>query len=385
MSTDTHKILPFDFNLTARKLETTLPMILPEVQDNCTRNYQMLALISQRGNVRFNDGGLGINWKVKHRNHKVQGTNGESPRNWTQMNPYRTARLDWRGYEVTDTISGREVKQNKGEAAIINIFEEFENNLKKSIEQELGPQFYNDGYDASHPNYWHGFLSMFRQNGQTLNGDGSGARAKNAADKVVYAEGNFAELDTELGAYSGNQHDTSVPWPQGTADAHYDFWTPLILQWDGSTAFAGDTNGEKLKNAIRYGVTHSQRNVDRTGPLTHFWLDRTNYIAFKDFYETKQTIEVTSGTELYSLGFKNVILFDGVEVSFENAVPSGFGFGVNMDQMEIRCLDDMLFSMDGPEWDIDLKLFKAAVSTESNLLCRSPRNTVILAPAAKVV
>lgn len=382
---ESNKILPFDPHVTERKLQTTMPMILDEVQDACMRNYQMMAIINSRGNVFFGDQGLGINWKVKFRNHKVVGTSGENARSWSQMNPYKTARLEWRGYEVTDTISKQETRTNKGESAIINVYNEFESNLRKSIEQELGPQFYNDGYDTTHPDYWHGLLSMYRQAGETLHLD-SGvmtARARNDNDKVINPSGSFGELNCALGAYSGAQHDTSVVWPEGTADAHYDFWSPLMLQWDKS-GFAGSTNGEKFKNAMRYGITHAQRNVDRNGPITNFWTDRTNYIALKDFYEGKQTLEVTAGTELYNLGFKNVIMFDGVEVSFENAVPTGFGFGLNMANLEIRCLDTQMFTMDGPQYDMDLRLFKAAVETHSNLLCRSPRNTLILAPGSQV-
>ncbi len=383
--TDTARILPFDFNVTARKLQTTLPQILSEVQENCMRNYQMLALIQSRGNISFGNHGLGLNWKVKYRNHRVQGSNGENPRNFSQQNLYQTARLDWRGYEVTDTISKREIQQNRGEAAIINVMEEFETNLKKSIEQELGPQFYNDGYDSAYPNYWHGLNSMYRQAGQTfhINGGVMTARSRNDADKVIVPAGSYAELSCVLGAFSGTQHDPSVIWPEGTADAHYDFWSPLMLQWD-KAGFTGTTDGEKLKNAMRFGITHAMRNVDRTGPITNVWTDRSNYIALKDFYEGKQTLEVTAGTQLYELGFRNVIVFDGVEVSFENAVPTGFAYGMNMDSVEIRCLDDELFAMDGPTYDMDLKLMKAAVETNSNMLCRSPRNTFFLAPASAV-
>lgn len=384
MST-TGKILPLDYNVTIRKLQTTLPKILPEVQENCMRNYMMLALVQSRGNVYFNDNGLGINWKVKYRHHNLQGTNGENPRSYSQINQYQTARLDWRGYEVTDVISKQEVRQNKGESALINVFGDFEKNLRMSIEQGMGPQLYNDGYDATHPDYWHGLLSMYRQAGQTyyLNSNVMTARSVNAADKVIVPSGSYAEINCALGAYSGSQHDVSVVWPEGTADAHYDFWSPLMLQWNG-TGFSSGTNGEKFKSAMRFGLTHAQRNTTKEGPITHVFTDRTNFIALKDYYEGKQTIEVTAGTELYQLGFKNVLIFDGVEVTFENAVPAGFGFGVNMNNVEIRCLDDMLFTLDGPQYDMDLKLYKAAVETHSNMLYRSPRNFLFLAPSTAV-
>lgn len=376
------KILPFDFHMTARKMQTTLPMILPEVQDNCTRRYAMLALLMSRGLVKFNDYGLGINWKTKYRNHRLQGSSGENPRNYSQLNQYQTAYLDWRGYEVTDVISRKEIKQNKGPAALVRVFDEFEQNLRKSIENEMGPQFYNDGYDEAHPDYWHGLMSLFRQAGETL-GPSNVARARNDADKVIAPAGTYGQLSCALGAFSGSQHDPTVNWPEGTADTQYDFWSPLMLQWDKS-GFTGTADGEKFKNALRFGLTHAQRNNDGKGAITQCFTDRTNMIGLKEFYETKQTIEVTAGTELYSLGFKDVMVFDGVEIMAENAMPKGFGIAVNIENVELRCLDGQLFEMDGPEYDMDLKVFKAAVETQSNLLFRSPRNFLFLAPGSAV-
>lgn len=377
------KILPFDFNLTARKMQSTLPMILPEVQEACTRRYQMLALLMSRGLVKFNDYGLGINWKVKFKNHRLQGSNGENARNYSQINQYQTAYLDYRGYEVTDVISRKEIKQNQGPAALIRIFEDFEKNLRASIENEMGPQFYNDGNDATKPDYWHGLLSLYRQAGQTLNANNV-PRARNDSDKVIVPAGSYAQLSCVLGAFGGAQHVVSTNWPDGTADTQYDFWSPLMLQWDRS-GFTGTTNGEKLKNAMRFGLTHAQRNSDDKGAITQCWTDRTNMIDLKEFYDGKQTIEVAAGTELYKLGFKDVMVFDGVEISTENAMPKGFAIGVNIENVEIRCLDDMLFQMDGPEYDMDLKVFKAAVETSSNMLFRSPRNFMFLAPGSAVV
>lgn len=377
------KMVPFDFNLTARKMQTTLPMILPEVQEACTRRYAMLALLNSRGLVKYNDFGLGITWKVKNRNHRLQGSNGENPRNYSQLNQYQTAYLDYRGYEVTDTISRKEIKQNKGEAALIKVFDDFEGNLRRSIENEMGPQFYNNGNNPAFPDYWHGLMSLFLQNGQTL-GPNNVPRARNTADRVVVPNGSYGQLSCNLGAFSGAQHDPTVNWPDGTADTQYDFWSPLMLQWDAA-GFAGVSNGEKFKNALRFGLTHAGRNADAKGAITQVFTDRTNMIDFKAFHDSMQRIEVTSGTELYQLGFKDVIVFDGVELTTENAMPRGFGIGVNIENVELRCLDDMLFSMDGPEYDMDLKVFKAAVETQSNLLFRSPRNFMFLAPAAAIV
>jgi len=377
----------FDGRLTERQLQSNRTNILEGITDACTRNLQMMALLQQSGNILYGQGGFGMFWKIKHKLHRLIGSNGERARNYNQVNQYKTARLDYRGYEVNDTISRKELKQNRGDSAVIKIFDDFEQNLITSMEQGLGPQFYGDGDNVANPDSWHGLLSMVRHNGETINAATNTARARNDADKVVSPTGTYAGLECGLGEYGGAQNETNVTWPEGTAGTEYDFWSPLMLQWDG-TGFgtsASPTDGEKLVDALQYGLIHAQRNTNKNGAISNFWTDRTSFFSLKRHATSLQTIEVTTGGDLYKLGFKNTIEVDGVTCSFENAIPVGYGFGMNMADMELRCLDDQMFEIDGPEWDMDLQLWKTAVQTNSNLVFRSPRNCLFLLPASAIV
>lgn len=373
----------FDGRLTERQLQSNRTNILEGTTDACMRNLQMLALLKQQGNILYGQGGFGMFWKVKYKLHRIIGSNGERARQYNQVNQHKTAKLDYRGYEVNDTISRKELKQNRGDSAIIKIFDDFEKNLITSMEQGLGPQFYGDGDLASNPDSWHGLLSMVRHNGQTIQASNNTARSRNDADKVVAPAGTYAGLECGLGEYGGSQTETTVSWPEGTANTEYDFWSPLMLQWDG-TGFTGSTNGAKLVDALQYGLIHAQRNTNKNGAISNFWTDRTSFFELKRHATSLQTIEVTTGGDLYKLGFKNTIEVDGVTCSFENAIPAGYGFGLNMAEMELRCLDDDLFEIDGPEWDMDLQLWKTAVQTNSNLVFRSPRNNLFLVPKAAI-
>lgn len=377
----------FDGRLTERQLQSNRTNLLEGVTDACTRNLQMLALLKDKGSILFGQGGFGMFWKVMYKHHKVVGSNGERARSWGQTNQFRTARLDYRGYEATNTISRKELKQNRGESAVIKIFDDFEKNLIASMEQGLGPEFYGDGDNPANPDAWHGLLSLIRQNGKTIEAATNTKRSRNDADRVIYAEGSYAGLDCELASYGGSQAQTNVSWPEGTANSEYDFWTPLMLQWDGTGFGVGTnaTNGNKLVDALQYGLIHSQRNTNLNGAISNFWTDRSSFFALKQHATSLQTIEVTTGGDLYRLGFKNTIEIDGVTCSFENAIPTGYGFGVNIEDVELRCLDDQLFEIDGPDWDVDLQIWKTAVQTNSNLVYRSPRNFLALVPKASVV
>jgi hypothetical protein len=52
------------------------------------------------------------------------------------------------------------------------------------------------------------------------------------------------------------------------------------------------------------------------------------------------------------LGFDDVLNQDGVMIDTDFDVPSGVGYGLNVDQMELGSLDNVLFASRGPEFDI---------------------------------
>ena len=98
--------------------------------------------------------------------------------------------------------------------------------------------------------------------------------------------------------------------------------------------------------------------------------------------DDKERIAISSENSLRALGFKNVLNFDGIEVSWEAAIASGVGYGLNYDNMELKSMDDALLRSEGPEYDIHSQSFNAVVSTLSNMKFSSPRNFFKLAALA---
>lgn len=375
----------FDRFAWARSLHTTMPTLLREVENAASKNYQIMALMESAGRISTGHGGEGIQWPVRYKNHKAIGATGENSRSFSPTNLFKTAAQGWRGYEVTDSIKRREMEKNKGEAAVIKVLDGFAERLKESLLVELAHQFYVDGEDPENERFWHGFKTLSRTNGQTINVDGSGARSKNAADKVAAPSGTYANLSCVLGQYGGAQ-DSSAPWPEATQDAQYDFWSPLIVQRDSSAFGDGSNPGADLEKALRYGITHAQRNSTIDGQITNVFMDRSLYISLKETNSDKQTIEVTNSPEsLLSMGFKNVYRFDGIEIGFENAVPVGYAFGINLACMELMALTDSLFTDEGgPQYDINTQSMNAVVSTLSNIKYKSPRNFVVWKPNSEI-
>ena len=358
----------------ARTLNTTLADYLREEEKAILRNYQMLALLESQGRTVMNVGGEGFVWEVQFDVHAVEGNTGETIRQFNRRNLWKNANLDYRGYQVTDAISNRELLANRGQAAVVNVFNRFMERLTESMKLGLATEPYVDGNASGNETSWHGLESMFSVNG-TLNVSDGTQRSTNAADLVGYPNDTYAGISTALGTYGGD-NETGAVWPDGIADPSFDFWTPLIVQYV-STAFNGsaDTWAAQGDEAMRYAIIHSQRNTLADGQPTNVFLTRNLYRQFLDLIDSKEQINVmrNEATGLVALGFKNVVNFDGVDVSWEAAIPTGVGYGLNIKAIELRSMHPQLFVPEGPEYDLVQQQHLAVVSTLSNLRFRSPR------------
>ena len=177
-----------------------------------------------------------------------------------------------------------------------------------------------------------------------------------------------------LGNYGGEQ-ESGTGWPNGIADSEYDFWSPLIVNYT-SSAFDGSANtfAAQGDEAMRFAIIHAQRNSSQKGQITNIMLGRELYMDLLNLIDDKERIQITSEHQLRALGFKNTVNFDGIEVSWENAVPTAVGYGMNYDNIELKSMDSSLLRSEGPEYDIHSQSFNAVVSTLSNLKFSSPRN-----------
>lgn len=357
----------------ARSSATTLAKHMTEVEPAMLRNFAMGALLDASGRVSMNNGGEGFDWPVQYRLHQVEGNTGQTVRNFARRNLWKTANLEYRGYQVTDSMFYREFKSNTGPEAIVKVFDKFVDRLTESMKQALGTEYYIDGSASGNENSWHGLESMFAAT-QTINISTGAARAANAADKLYYPNDTYAGLSTVLGNYGGEQ-ESGVVWPDGVADSEYDFWTPLIIQVD-SSAFNGsaDSFAAQGDEAMRYGIIHSQRNSSVDGQITQIFLARDFYMDLLNLLDDKEQINITPEHSLRAMGFTNVVSFDGVEVTWETGVPQSTGYGINLNCIELLSMDSSLFRPEGPEYDIHSQSFNAVVSTLSNLKFKSPRN-----------
>lgn len=357
----------------ARLFNTTLAEHRQGMEENMMRNYQMGALLESNGRVTYNHSGNGFDWNIQFKLPPASGNTGEQTRNFVRRNYNKVANLDWRGYEVTDSMTWFEFLANKGEEGIVKIFDNMVGNLTKGLKQHFGRQYYVDGNATGNETCWHGFESMFgRTSNKTIDITNGAERTANQADAICVPSDTYAGISTVLGTYGGEQ-ETSTPWPHGVASPEYDFWSPLIIVFDSTEFGATDDKFDKGDEAIRYGLTHSQRNLGGLDEqTTQVFLDRELFRAFKKAQGAKEEIVVDNASQgtLRSLGFKNSFIFDGVEITSENGVPNRVGYGININKVELASMDSTLLKTEA-EWDMRTQSYNAVVSTLSNIVFKS--------------
>jgi len=342
--------------------QTTIQDYIKGQIDNTLRNYKLPALLQQKGLITYNNSGTGFEWVVKYIQKPMQQyASGVQPIFSTQ-NRWQRAKLDYRGYYVSDQLHEVDELMNKGDQALHKILANMASNLYTEMEQQFHSQFFVDGSATGYQNAINGFESFF------------GSSGIQPAGYVGTPNSTYAGLDCALGD-QGGQWSTNgsgqVEWPRGYGDPEYDYWSPMIVYYDDVASFGNGGWAANCEKAMSFAIAHTRRNNGKDGMLDVFMLTPELFRQYKDFNRGRQRINVDPGlrTGLISMGFTDVIHMDGVEVTQEFGVASGVGYGLNISEMELRSMRSQLFEAAGPEWVIQFAAYLAFIRFNGNLQC----------------
>jgi hypothetical protein len=361
----------------ARTIGTTLVTHLKEEEQTTFRKFKVFAALEGSGRVAMNQGGRGFDWQVRYRNQPVTSNNGESPRVFSRHNLWQRAYLPYRGYTVTDQVTKREMLENRGAQALIDIAGKMASRLQESMQEHLSKEIYIDGNAAGNENRWHGLESIFGIDGTVNVTNGAKRAGGNADDPFAYPLDEYAGLSTELGAVAGSQTENPGSWPYVTVDPEYDYYSPLVVNYT-SNYFGGATATWKDQciEAIREGVNHAKRNDTRESQIDMILVNRKMYIDFLNRLDSRERAIVTKSAGLRSYGFSDVVELDGIEISTEYAVPNNTGYGISIGNMEMKCMEGQLMVGEGPYYNEELQSYRYAVSVLANIKMKSPRNFI---------
>ncbi len=378
---------------TTRTLTTVIRKHIREEEVEVLRNHRLTAKLENDGRVQTGVGGAGFDWEVRYRLHDVNDNNGTDPRNFVAQEMWKIANLEYRGYQVTDAISKKEKLAARGQEAIINVASKIVDRLKESIRETFARELYIDGEASGNTKRIHGIESMMGIktgtgalgiNYSTFAGTGEEVAS---TSYVMMPDDTYAGLSTALGNYGGSQ--ISGIFPLGVAEPQYDFYAPVIVN-TGCDYFDGTTDGfaSNARESLSFGILNSQRNSALADQMDMVLMDRSMYYLARNRLTDAERIIVTNKTGLRSFGFKQVFEIDGVECSWEYGTPlttisrNGtnatipVAYGFNTKNMTLYSMQDELFKVEGPEYDIDTQHDKVVVDFLGNLKFSSPRRFV---------
>lgn len=374
----------------ARTIGTTLVTHLREEQQDTFRKFKVFAMLEASGNVSMNNGGRGFDWQVRYKNQPVTGNDGQTPRVFSRHNLWQRAYLPYRGYTVQDQVTKREMLENRGAQALIDVAGKMASRLQESMQEHLSAEVFVDGNATGNELRFHGLESLFSVTGDDGNlktistgpvsgGDSTAAglpRDANAADPFFYPNDEYAGLSTELGAVSGSTLEAGT-WPYVRATPDYDYYSPLVCNYE-STYFGGATATwkDQCLEAIREALHYAKRNDTRESQIDMILLDRKLYVDLLNRLDSRERAIVTKTNGLRAYGFGDTVEVDGIETSTDYAVPKDCGYGLSIGNMELKCMEGQLMTAEGPYFNEELQAYRYCVSTLANIKMKSPRNFV---------
>jgi len=361
----------------SRIVNTTIAEYIKGETPNVLRNRKLTALMREKGRITYNHSGHTLDWKVRYKRAPLFGFADADTLTFSRRNRWKTATLPWRGYASTDSMTKKERLMNKSVEAIVNIYSNISKLLLEDIEDNFGDEFYIDGNAAGNTKRMHGVESFLADDGtNTVHITTGAARTANAADRVAVPSDTYAGLSTALANYGGTWTGS---WPDGSGDAHYDFWSPILASTDSTDyGAATDTWQGQAELLMRYAIIRSQKNKSRRGQLDMVLLNNDWYEDFLNLIDSKERFLSRPGRNegsLAKLGFTDTVNYDGVDVTWEFGVPANVGYGFNVDEMELCSLQGQLFVPEGPDYDIASQSWRFSIDMYGNLKC-NPRSFV---------
>jgi len=334
---------------------------LKDEEVNILANQKVLALIQQKKRLSYNHSGTQMEWQVKKARNSITPYTDAAAMAFQRLNRHERAALEWRAYVVPEQVTWMEKLQNKGKEALTkyatNLGESIKDDLKFNFEDEL----FKDGNAAANAGRLHGFASCL---GVTSN-------AQYTAPSDTYAG-----LSTVLGNYGGAVQ--SGAWPSGKFDAEYYFWSPLVVNYSHGDWAGGTSWSDNAIEAMRNGILFQRNAKGKDGQLDLIVKTASMYSEFLNSLGEKERIQVKRDGEksgLVSLGFTDVVNFDGVDVTSCYSCPDTQAYGLNFNELELCSLQGQLFDIQDAH-DIDTMSDKF-VGTFAGNMKMNPRHIVL--------
>lgn len=331
-------------------IETTRHKYMKGASNMTLRKRLLLAMLRQRGRIVYNCSGDELRWQVKFSQPPISQYGDGGLVDFSNHQAYKQLGVDWRGYIGTDAMSKKQYEMNKGDEALVKLFQGKSNNLRDSISDNFAGEMYRDGEAPGRENCIHG-LETFLNHGTVTAGD------RIAAPADTYG---VTQLSTAPAAYGGSWSDgmTAKPnaslgtdWPDGQGSPEYDFNAPKLVNWSSSAWGTSATTWEaNCWRVVSQTITWLTTTGGEDGIPTLGAMSPDMFQGYKNAQEVKTRITVPhKGAQ--DLGFGNTLNQDGCALYPDFDCPVETAYFLNLAHVTINSLCPELFWMEGPDKD----------------------------------
>lgn len=312
--------------VSTRVATTTIEEWAKKVSEETERHLPLIALLKKKGRIEYGHSGGQFRWVVRKQEHELQQFEDMVPVNFARVDTKTSATLPWRGYYVTDAITLREKLEQGGPEAMIKIFADREELMRRGAIRRLASEIFKDGNLPVNANAFHGFESFC---------------------------GIAAQTNTDALATTHNDTYAGLSTAVGTVDTEFTrVWTPVIVNTgkvvSGSTQAWADFGDQYL----RYGKIKATHGSSPDDAPDFGLLTQDAYNDLLNLVDDKERIPVDrgAGLALTQLGFGPMLNIDGMTVTWGAEVPATdaspygedgvtiHGYLFNTSQMKLKVL-----------------------------------------------
>lgn len=325
------------------------------------RKQPFLGMLMAKKRVSYGVTGKLQDWKVRIKRSPMLTFDDGDSLTFSRQEKHRTAQLPMRSYVVTKAIYKSDKLMNGGNEAVVKLSADAVSECMDDIKDQFaGRLFQVDGNATGYDRQIHGLPSV------------CGATDDGAANIVGINADTYAGLSTVRGGFGGSWTGT---WPDGYGDPQYDAWSPLIVDYSASLSTGWSATTKTWPNtcieALRFAIIMTGRNDEQ---LDAFFLSKNMYRQLLGAAQSEERLVVNRAQDvaMTKLGFKGINV-DGVDVMTDYGVPSGKGYGISWDTLELMSYQKQLFVSES-SFNHEKMADRVSVDFYGNLCIKSPRS-----------
>jgi len=330
-----------------------------------TQKRVLLAMLKKKNRIRQKVGGTQMEWRLRFKEHSLQGVDDMEVLTWVRENTYQQATLPWRELVVKDVISRREVKLVKGKKeAIVDVYRDVMGRLKEDFSSGFADQLWIDGNAAGEKRF-HGIESVMADDGATIN-----------TDLTAATSDTYAGLSTVRGNFGNTATDPGFGW-----------FSPLLV----NTGANGGSWAANCDDILHRAFVDTTFGNGSEGTVDVVILNKTSWVDMLNIIDGKERIIVGKDNDVTDLGFRS-ITWDSVPLTWDFGVPTTVsnpgaltvqGYGLNIDAIELLFAGNQGDICEGGVYyDEDQRSYKILVESLGNMKIDKPRRHFKLADYA---